>query len=246
DARVVTPAFLPEVARIADAFRSWGVRMYISLNFASPRDVGGVKTFDPLDPDAVAFWKRTVDDVYRSIPDLGGFVLKADSEGRLGPSEYGRTPADAANAIASALKPHGGTLFYRGFVYNHKMDWRDLKNDRAKAAYENFHKLDGRFEDNVVIQIKNGPIDFQVREPASPLFGAMKQTSEAVELQVTQEYLGQQRHLVFLPPMWKETTLDFDVHVGSVGRTPVKEIVSGKVWNRTLGGYNAVVNVGLD
>ena len=160
DARVVTPAFLPEVARIADAFRPWGVRMYISLNFASPREVGGAKTFDPLDPDAVAFWKKTVDDVYRAVPDLGGFVLKADSEGRLGPSEYGRTPADAANAIARALKPHGGILFYRGFVYDHKMDWRNLKNDRARAAYDNFHKLDGLFEDNVVIQIKHGPIEF--------------------------------------------------------------------------------------
>jgi alpha-glucuronidase len=242
DARVVTPAYLKEVARIADVFRPWGLRMYVSLNFASPRDVGGVKTFDPLDPEAIAFWKKTVDAVYAEIPDLGGFVLKADSEGRLGPSEYGRTHADAANAIARALKPHGGTLFYRGFVYNHKMDWRDLKNDRARAAYDNFHKLDGLFEDNVVIQIKHGPIDFQVREPASPLFGGLEKTNQAIELQITQEYLGQQRHACFTVPMWKEV-LDFDMHASGNG-TPVKELVAGKTFNRPTGGFVGVSNVG--
>ena len=244
DARVVTPTFLPEVARIADAFRPWGVRMYVSLNFASPRDVGGVKTFDPLDPDAVAFWKKTVDEVYRAIPDLGGFVLKADSEGRLGPSEYGRTPADAANAIARALKPHGGILFYRGFVYDHKMDWRNLKNDRARAAYDNFHKLDGLFEDNVIIQIKHGPIDFQVREPASPLFGGLERTNMAIELQITQEYLGQQRHVCYTAPMWKEV-LDFDMQAKGPG-TPVKKLVSGKTFDRPTGGFVGVSNVGRD
>src|SRR4051794_21328896 len=244
DARVVTPAFLPEVARIADAFRPWGVRMYISLNFASPREIGGAKTFDPLDPDAVAFWKKTVDDVYRVIPDLGGFVLKADSEGRLGPSEYGRTPADAANVIARALKPHGGILFYRGFVYDHKMDWRNLKNDRAKAAYDNFHKLDGLFEDNVVIQIKQGPIDFQVREPASPLFGGLERTNMGIELQITQEYLGQQRHVCYTIPMWKDV-LDFDMHANGKG-SPVKQLVSGKTFSRPVGGFVGVANVGRD
>ncbi|HEX3601597.1 MAG TPA: alpha-glucuronidase family glycosyl hydrolase [Lacipirellulaceae bacterium] len=244
DARVVTAEYLPEVARIAEAFRPWGVRMYISLNFAGPREVGGVQTFDPLDPKAVEFWKQTVDKVYRAIPDLGGFVLKADSEGRLGPSEYGRTHADAANVIARALKPHGGILFYRGFVYDHLMDWRNLKNDRAKAAYENFHKLDGQFEDNVVIQIKHGPIDFQVREPASPLFGGLEKTNEAVELQITQEYLGQQRHVCFTVPMWKET-LDFDMQAGKSG-TPVKQIVAGKTFRRPTGGFVGVSNVGRD
>ena len=127
----------------------------------------------------------------RAIPDFGGFVLKADSEGRVGPSTYGRTHADAANVVARALKPHGGMLFYRGFVYDHHMDWHNLKNDRARAAYDNFHPLDGQFDDNVIIQIKNGPIDFQVREPASPLFGALEKTNEAIELQITQEYIGQ-------------------------------------------------------
>lgn len=244
DARVVSAEYLPEVVRIAETLRPWGVRMYISLNFASPREIGGAKTFDPLDPDAVAFWKKTVDAVYKAIPDLGGFVLKADSEGRLGPSEYGRTPADAANVIARALKPHGGILFYRGFVYNHKMDWRDLKNDRAKAAYDNFHKLDGKFEDNVVIQIKHGPIDFQVREPASPLFGGLEKTNEAIELQITQEYLGQQRHVCYRVPMWKEV-LDFDLQ--TTGRsTPVKDVVSGKTFGRPTGGFVGVSNVGRD
>ena len=244
DARVVSAEYLPEVARIADAFRPWGVRVFISLDFASPRRIGGARTFDPLDPAAVDFWKETVDAVYRAVPDLGGFVLKADSEGRLGPSEYGRTHADAANAIARALKPHGGTLFYRGFVYDHKMDWRNLKNDRAKAAYDNFHKLDGLFEGNVVVQIKHGPIDFQVREPASPLFGGLEKTNQAIELQITQEYLGQQRHVCYTVPMWKEV-LEFDLHANGPG-TRVKELVTGKTFDRPLGGFVGVSNVGRD
>ena len=174
--------------------------------------MGGLDTFDPLDPRVAEWWRKKVDEIYRRIPDFGGFVVKADSEGRLGPSTYGRTPADAANVIARALKPHGGVVFYRAFVYNHHLDWHDLKNDRAKAAYDNFHPLDGAFDDNVIIQIKNGPIDFQVREPASPLFAGLRRTNEAIELQITQEYTGQQRHLCFLVPMWKEV-LDFDMRV---------------------------------
>jgi alpha-glucuronidase len=244
DARVVTEAYLPEVARVAEVFRNWGVKLYLSLDFASPQKIGGIDSFDPLDPRTVEFWQKTVDEVYRAIPDLGGFVLKADSEGRLGPSQYGRTHADAANVIARALKPHGGVLFYRGFVYDHEMDWHDLSLDRAKAAYDNFKKLDGRFEDNVVVQIKHGPIDFQVREPASPLFGALEKTSQAVELQITQEYTGQQRHLCYLVPMWKET-LDFDMEAKGRG-TPVKDLVSGKTFNRPSGGYVGVSNVGRD
>ncbi len=244
NARVVTEPYLPELARVAEAFSPWGVRLYVSLNFASPREVGGAKTFDPLDSDAVAYWKKTIDSLYRAVPDLGGFVLKADSEGRLGPSEYGRTHADAANVIARALKPHGGVLFYRGFVYDHTMDWRNLKNDRAKAAYDNFHKLDGLFDDNVVIQIKNGPIDFQVREPPSPLFGGLEKTNEAIELQITQEYLGQQRHVCYTVPMWKEV-LDFDMRADRAA-TPVKEVVAGKTFKRPTGGFVGVANVGRD
>ena len=244
DSRVVTAEYLPQVARVADVFRPWGVRMLLSLDFASPRKTGGVSTFDPLDPRAVEFWKKTVDDVYRAVPDLAGFVLKADSEGRLGPSQYGRTHADAANAIARAAKPYGGLLFYRGFVYDHKMDWRDLKLDRARAAYDNFHRLDGKFEDNVIVQIKHGPIDFQVREPASPLFGGLEHTSMAIELQITQEYLGQQRHLCYLVPMWKEA-LDFDLHAKGPG-TPVKDLAAGRTFNRPAGGFVGVSNVGRD
>jgi alpha-glucuronidase len=244
DARVVGE-LLPAAAQIADVFRPWGVRLVISLDFASPRKIGGIGTFDPLDPEAVKFWQEKVDEVYRAIPDLAGFVLKADSEGRLGPSQYGRTHADAANVIAKALKPHGGVLFYRGFVYDHKMDWRNLKNDRARAAYDNFHKLDGLFDDNVVIQIKHGPIDFQVREPASPLFGGLAKTNDAIELQITQEYLGQQRHLCYLVPMWKEV-LDFDMKAKDDVATPVKELVAGKTFRRPLGGFVAVSNVGRD
>jgi alpha-glucuronidase len=250
DARVISAELLPEVARVAEVFRPYGVKLYIALDFASPRKIGGISTFDPRDPAAVDFWKRKVDEIYKVIPDLGGFVLKADSEGRLGPSEYNRTHADAANVIADALEPHGGILFYRGFVYDHKMDWNDPKNDRAKAAYDNFHPLDGKFRDNVVIQIKNGPIDFQVREPASPLFGGLQQTNQAIELQITQEYLGQQRHLVFLPPMWKEV-LDFDLKAdpkakGDRNVTHVKDLVSGLTFKRPYGGFVGVSNVGRD
>src|SRR5205085_10988277 len=162
------------------------------------------------------WWIGKVDAIYRRIPDFAGFVVKADSEGRLGPATYGRTPADAANVIARALRPHGGIVFYRAFVYNHHLDWRDLKSDRAKAAYDNFHPLDGKFDDNVVIQIKNGPIDFQVREPASPLFSGLEKTNEAIELQITQEYFGQARHTVYLAPMWKNV-LDTDLYAGRDG-----------------------------
>lgn len=242
--RVLTTEFLPQLARIAEVFRPWGVRLAVSIDFTSPRSIGGLTTFDPLDAGVANFWRDKVDEIYKVIPDLGGFVLKADSEGRLGPSAYGRTHADAANVIARALKPHGGLIFYRGFVYNHRMDWRNLKNDRARAAYDNFQKLDGQFEDNVVIQIKHGPIDFQVREPASPLFGALEKTNQAVELQITQEYFGQGRHLVFLIPMWKEA-LDFDLHAKGAG-TPVKALVAGKVFERPVGGFVGVSNVGRD
>ena len=242
--RVITAAFVPQLVRLAEAFRPWGVRLAVSIDFSSPQRIGGLETFDPLDPGVAAFWRAAVDRIYAQIPDFAGFVLKADSEGRLGPSAYGRTHADAANVIARALAPHGGVLFYRGFVYDHRMDWRDPKNDRARAAVDNFKSLDGQFADNVILQIKNGPIDFQVREPASPLFGTLQRTNQAIELQITQEYLGQQRHIVYLPPMWKEV-LDFDLQVKGAG-TPVKALVSGRTFSRPLGGYVGVSNVGMD
>jgi alpha-glucuronidase len=244
DFRVIDAEHLQEVARVAEVFRDWGIQTYISLNFASPREIGSIETFDPLDPAAVKFWTDKINEIYSVIPDLGGFVLKADSEGRLGPSEYGRTHADAANVIARAAKPHGGKLFYRGFVYNHKMDWRDLSLDRAVAAYNNFHKLDGQFEDNVIIQIKHGPIDFQVREPASPLFAGLAKTNQAIELQITQEYLGQQKHLCYVVPMGQEV-LNTDMRVDGK-ESPVKELVSGKTHSRPIGGFVGVSNVGRD
>ena len=244
DLRTLTPEMLHEFARIADAFRPWGVRLSLSVDLSSPQVVGKLATFDPLDPEVAAWWQKKVDEIYTLIPDFAGFVVKADSEGRAGPSQYGRTPAEAANVLARALKPHGGIVLYRGFVYNHHLDWNDLKADRARAGYDNFHALDGTFEPNVVIQIKHGPIDFQVREPVSPLFAALQHTSQAIELQITQEYTGQQRHMVFLVPMWK-TALDTDMR--AQGRsTPVKEIVEGKSFRQPLGGFVGVANVGLD
>jgi alpha-glucuronidase len=236
DPQVLAPEMLLEIARIAAAFRPWGVRVAISVDFTSPKTLGTLDTFDPLDPRVAAWWSAKVDELYRAIPDLAGIIIKADSEGRAGPSAYGRTHADAANVVSRALKPHGGLLFYRGFVYDHHMDWRNPKNDRARAADDNFRPLDGKFEPNAVVQIKNGPIDFQVREPASPLFGTLEKTNQAIELQITQEYFGQARHSLFLAPMWKEV-LDFDLRAkGSGTATPVKALVSGFV---------GVSNVGL-
>jgi alpha-glucuronidase len=244
DPRILDANFIPQLARIAQAFRPWGVQLGISVDVSMPKTHGGLDTFDPLDARVAAWWQNKFDEVYRAIPDFGGVVVKADSEGRVGPSSYGRTPADAANVIARTLKPHGGVVFYRAFVYDHYLDWTNQKNDRAKAAYDIFHPLDGKFDDNVIVQIKYGPIDFQVREPVSPLFGGLEHTNTGVELQVTQEYTGQQRHTCFLVPMWKEI-LDFDLRVGGKS-TPVKEIVAGSSFHRPLGGYIAVVNVGLD
>src|SRR5215469_13170658 len=227
---VLADSFIPQLARIADVFRPWGVQVSASVDLSSPKVIGGLDTFDPLDERVSDWWRTKVEEIYRQIPDFAGFVVKADSEGRSGPSAYGRTHADAANVIARALNPRGGVVFYRAFVYNHHLDWRNLKNDRAKAAFDNFHALDGKFDRNVVIQIKNGPIDFQVREPVSPLFGDLDSANKAIELQITQEYTGQQKQLCYLVPMWKEA-LDFDMRVGGA-HTPVKEIVARGDSNR--------------
>ncbi len=244
DPRVLTDEFLPQLARVAGAFRPWGVKLALSVDVSSPQRIGGLDTYDPLDPHVAAWWRAKVDQIYRAIPDFDGFVIKADSEGRPGPSSYGRSPADAAKVVARALKPHGGFVFYRAFVYNHHLDWSDPKADRARAAYDIFHPLDGRFDDNVIVQIKYGPIDFQAREPASPLFAGLHKTNEAIELQITQEYTGQQRHLCFLVPMWKEI-LDFDMRVNGA-HTPVKDLVSGRTFHRPVGGFAGVSNVGMD
>jgi alpha-glucuronidase len=242
--QMLTPEMIRGVARIADEFRPWGVRLSMSVAINSPQAVGGLDTFDPGDPKVAAWWRARVDEIYAAIPDFGGLVVKADSEGQPGPSQYGRTPVDAANMLAAALQPHGGVVLYRAFVYNHHLDWNDFKADRARAAYDIFHPLDGQFADNVIVQIKNGPIDFQVREPVSPLFAGLRKTNTAIELQVTQEYMGQARHLVFLPVQWK-TYLDFDLRVDN-RPSLLKDIVDGKTFHRPLGGYIGVANVGLD
>jgi alpha-glucuronidase len=235
---------LKQLARVADAMRPYGVRLAMSVAIASPQTIGGLSTYDPADPAVKAWWAAKVNEIYALIPDFAGFTVKADSEGQPGPASFGRTPADAANTLAAALAPHGGVVLYRAFVYNHHLDWRDPKADRARAAYDIFHPLDGKFASNVIVQTKEGPIDFQAREPVSPLFGGLTQTSQAMELQITQEYLGQQRHLVYIAPMWKQV-LDFDMRVGGA-HTPVKEIISGTAFHRPLGGVIGVAGVGRD
>jgi alpha-glucuronidase len=242
--RVIQDVFIPQLRRVADVFRPWGIRLSVSVDLSSPQKTGGLDTFDPMDAGVVQWWRGRVDALYGAIPDFGGFTVKADSEGREGPSSYGRTPADAANMLAKALAPRGGVLFYRAFVYDHHLDWTNLKNDRARAAYDIFHPLDGKFEENVIIQIKHGPIDFQAREPVSPVFGGLAQTNVAVELPVMQEYTGQQHHMVYLMPYWRGL-LDFDLQAKGAG-TPLKDILSGKVFGRSRNGYVAVVNVGMD
>lgn len=245
DLRILDSDFLKQIARIAAVFRPYGVRLSLSVDLSSPKVVGRLDTFDPLDPQVTKWWQEKVDEVYRLIPDFGGFVVKADSEGRPGPSMYKRSLADAANVLAKALKSHGGYVLYRGFVYNHHLDWTDLKGDRARAGYDNFLPYDGKFEDNVIIQIKHGPIDFQAREPVSPLIAGLKNSNEAIELQVAQEYTGQQRHLCFLIPMWKEV-LDTDMHAHPGSPSKVADIVTGKTFSRPVGGFVAVTNVGMN
>ena len=244
DRDLMTSEHLKEFARIADVFRPWGVKLALSVDLSSPETVGHLATFDPLDPAVIAWWQSKVNEIYNLIPDFAGFTVKADSEGRAGPSQYGRSPADAANVLARALRHHGGVVLYRAFVYNHHLDWRDRKADRARAAYDNFAKYDGSFEPNVIVQIKHGPIDFQAREPVSPLFAAMRHTGQAVEFQTTQEYTGQQRHMVFLPAMWK-WTLDTDLRVDDKP-SALKSIVTGHRFSQPYGGFVSVANVGLE
>lgn len=232
------------LGRLADAMRPYGVQLGISLNFASPQTFGGLSTFDPLDPTVDAWWTNVTNQIYTRVPDMAGYLVKANSEGQPGPLTYNRTLADGANMFARAAKPYGGVVMFRAFVYDNHINETNWKADRANAAVDFFKDLDGKFDDNVVVQIKYGPIDFQVREPASPLFSNLHNTSTAIELQVTQEYLGQQCHLVYLAPLWKEI-LEFDMKVG--GRaSKVKDIISGERFSRPLGGSAAVVNVGTN
>lgn len=195
---VLSSENLTKVKALADLFRPYGIKVYLSVNFATPMKLGGLTTADPLNADVADWWKQKVREVYSLIPDFGGFLVKANSEGQPGPCDYNRTHAEGANMLASALKPYGGIVMWRAFVYSPTDD------DRAKQAYLEFKPLDGKFLDNVIVQVKNGPIDFQPREPYSPLFGAMPHTQLMVEFQVTQEYLGHSNHLAYLAPMWKE------------------------------------------
>jgi alpha-glucuronidase len=230
--QLIDSAHLKQLARIADALRPWGVHLAMSVAIASPQIIGGLKTYDPLDPAVKAWWAAKANEIYALIPDFAGFTVKADSEGQPGPASFGRTPVDAANTLGAALAPHGGIVLYRAFVYDHHLDWRDPKADRARAAYDIFHPLDGKFAPNVIVQTKEGPIDFQAREPVSPLFAGLEHTAQAMEVQITQEYTGQQRHLVYLAPMWKQV-LDFDLHANNKS-TPVKEILAGKAFHQPL------------
>ena len=243
DASILMPQNIQGLGRIADAFRPYGVRLGISLNFAAPMLEGSLPTFDPLDPSVIAYWANVTDAIYEEIPDMAGYLVKADSEGQPGPLTYNRTLAQGANLFAKAIEPHGGIVLFRAFVYD-MLNESDWKADRANAAVEFFKDLDGQFMDNIVVQIKYGPIDFQIREPTSPLFANLFQTSTAIELEVAQEYLGQQCHLVYLPPLWK-TVLDFDLRIDGQPSL-VRDIVSGQRFNRSLGGSAGVANVGTN
>ena len=240
---------------ISEILGRWGIKTYLSINFAAPITLGDLQTSDPLDESVKEWWKKKAQFIYSVIPNLGGVMVKADSEGRPGPFTYGRNHADGANMLASALAPYGGILIWRCFVYNCRQDWRDHTIDRAKAAYDCFTPLDGQFLNNVYLQIKNGPMDFQVREPISPLFGAMGNTNKLMEFQITQEYTGQQKHVCFLVPWWKEilntptyaasnkeegndeevSSLLSDDDIGSLGRVA-----------KRIDGIAAIVNVGND
>jgi alpha-glucuronidase len=235
---MLSKKYLQRVKAIAEVLRPYGIRTYLSINFSSPAVIGGLKTSDPLDPEVIKWWKGKAWEIYSLIPDFGGFLVKASSEGQPGPQDFGRTHADGANMLADALNPFGGIVMWRAFVYSPT----DL--DRAKQAYNEFMPLDGQFRDNVIIQVKNGPVDFQPREPFSPLFGAMKKTSVMPEFQVTQEYLGHAIHLVFLATMWEEC-LQSETYQEGAGST-VARCTDGSVYPRKHTAIAGVSNVGLD
>lgn len=230
--------YLKKVKVLADIFRPYGIKVYLSVNFASPKVLGGLQNSDPLNKDVQKWWKDKAAEIYKLIPDFGGFLVKANSEGQPGPQDYGRTHADGANMMADALKPYNGIVMWRAFVYS------PSKDDRAKQAYLEFVPLDGKFRNNVIIQIKNGPVDFQPREAFNPLFGALRKTSEMVEFQITQEYLGFSNHLVFLAPLFKET-LDSDTYSNGRGST-IAKITDGTLRPAKITAVSAVANIGED
>lgn len=239
DPLILSPLYLEKVAALADVFRPYGLKVYLSVKFSAPVELGGLSTADPLAAEVQAWWNAKVKEIYSYVPDFGGFLVKANSEGQPGPQGYGRSHADGANMLADALKPFGGVVMWRAFVY----DAND-REDRAKQAYNEFKPLDGQFRDNVLIQVKNGPIDFQPREPFHPLFGAMPATPLMMEFQITQEYLGFSTHLVYLGTLFEEV-LDADTYARGEGST-VAKIVDGTLDQHALSGMAGVANTGSD
>ena len=235
----LTAPYLAKTAALADVFRPWGLRVYLSARFTAPMEIGGLPTADPKDPRVVAWWRDKANEIYRLIPDFGGFLVKANSEGQPGPRDYGRTQAEGANVLAAALAPHGGVVMWRAFVYA-----ETNPEDRAKQAYTEFKPLDGAFAANVIVQVKNGAIDFQPREPFHPLFGAMPRTPLMAEFQITKEYLGFATHLVYLAPLFSET-LQSDTMARGKGST-VARILDGSLEGQKLTGIAGVANVGRD
>jgi len=235
---VLSTGYLQRAKAISEVLRPYGVKIYLSINFSSPKIIGGLPTSDPLDPAVIKWWKEKAKEIYALIPDFGGFLVKANSEGQPGPQDFGRTHADGANMLADALKPFGGIVMWRAFVYSPN------DKDRAKQAYNEFVPLDGQFRDNVIIQVKNGPIDFQPREPFSPLFGAMKKTPVMAEFQITKEYLGHSIHLVYLSTMWEEC-LQSDTYQQGPGST-VARCTDGSIYSQKHTAIAGVANIGLD
>ncbi|MEH0153393.1 alpha-glucuronidase family glycosyl hydrolase [Limibacter armeniacum] len=235
---ILSEEYLIKVKSLADVFRPYGLKVYLSINFSSPAQLGGLPTSDPLDEQVIEWWQQKVAAIYKEIPDFGGFLVKANSEGLPGPQDFGRTHAEGANMLADALAPYHGIVMWRAFVYN------PTEEDRAKQAYNEFLPLDGQFRKNVIVQVKNGPVDFQPREPFSPLFGRMQNTTLMPELQVTQEYLGFSNHLVYLGTLFKEF-LDADTY--AKGRnTPVSSISDGTVFKDSITAIAGVANIGSD
>ncbi|WP_414604433.1 alpha-glucuronidase family glycosyl hydrolase [Stenotrophomonas sp. AR029] len=235
----LSPAYLAKAAALADLFRPYGIRVYLSARFSAPIELGGLATADPLDPAVRRWWRDKVDEIHARIPDFGGFLVKANSEGQPGPQDYGRSHADGANLLADALAPYNGVVMWRAFVYSH-----EVPEDRAKQAYSEFVGLDGAFRPNVIVQVKNGPIDFQPREPFHPLFGAMPRTPLMMELQITKEYLGFATHLVYLGTLYEEV-LQADTHARGEGST-VARVVDGSLEGHALTGIAGVANIGMD
>ncbi|WP_369977863.1 alpha-glucuronidase family glycosyl hydrolase [Xanthomonas bundabergensis] len=234
----LTAAYLDKTAALAAALRPYGIRVYLSARFSAPIEIGGLASADPLDPAVQGWWRAKADEIYARIPDFGGFLVKANSEGQPGPQDYGRSHADGANMLADALAPHGGVVMWRAFVYSHEQP-----DDRAKQAYSEFVPLDGKFRDNVVVQVKNGAIDFQPREPFHPLFGAMPKTPLMLEFQITKEYLGFATHLVYLGTLYQET-LQADTRRGR--QATVARVVEGALDGHALSGIAGVANIGAD